>query len=244
VTAQDSWVKGVSGRFVLSRVGLQNTIDLGSTIAYARQSLTTGGSRHVSESADDLKFDLTLRPNETSESARRMRPFVRGLFDTEFTPTIDPQSGVANPRQLALRGSAGLLSSPGQHWRRLEVALALENDFGRPNVQWGFQTISDLVLPIGLVGRAEGSPVTYRLHNDATYMLPARRDSPRDLALRYNMVHEIVVPLIDELSLSSAADLYFFQGKVAGTRRPGVSVLLRVGLTYDRLWKPRYQPFL
>lgn len=58
------------------------------------------------------------------------------------------------------------------------------------------------------------------------------------------MIHEIIVPLVDELSLSAAADLFFFQGKVAATRTPGVSMLLRVGLTYDRLWKPHYQPFL
>ena len=136
------------------------------------------------------------------------------------------------------------MSVPRQHWRKFEMALALENDFGRPNLQFGFQTMSDLVLPIGLIGRAEGAQASYRLHNDATYMFPAHRDSPRDLALRYNMVHEIVVPLVDELSLTSAADFFFFQGKVSATHRPGMSVLLRIGLTYDRLWKPRYQPFL
>ena len=27
------------------------------------------------------------------------------------------------------------------------------------------------------------------------------------------------------------------------TRTPGMNMQLRVGLTYDRLWKPRYQPF-
>jgi hypothetical protein len=58
------------------------------------------------------------------------------------------------------------------------------------------------------------------------------------------MLHEILIPLVDELSLSVAADLFFFKGKVAETRRPGRSTLLRVGVTYDRLWKPRYQPFL
>jgi hypothetical protein len=59
-----------------------------------------------------------------------------------------------------------------------------------------------------------------------------------------NMVHELVLPLVDELSLSMAADFFFFQGKVSATRTPGMSMLLRLGLTYDRLWKPRYQPFL
>lgn len=57
------------------------------------------------------------------------------------------------------------------------------------------------------------------------------------------MVHEIEIPIAGELSLSIAADLFAFKGKVDATRQPGFSALLRVGLTYDRLWKPRYQPF-
>lgn len=244
VTARDSWVKGVSGRFVVSQVRFQNTLDFGTTIAYARQAVTSEGTRHVSESADDLKFDVTLSPTVRTGKERRMRPFVRGLFDTEFTPATDPASGMVNARQLALRGSAGMLTAPGKSWRQLELALAVENDFGQPNLQLGLQSISDLVIPLGIIARGVGARPTYHLHNDATYMFPARRDSPRDLALRYNMIHEIIVPLIDELSLSAAADLFFFQGKAAVTRTPGVSMLLRVGLTYDRLWKPRYQPFL
>jgi hypothetical protein len=244
VTAKDSWVRGVSGRFVASQVRLQNTVDFGTTISYARQEITSNGKRHVGESADDLKFDLTLRPTARAGSGPRMRPFVRGLFDTEFTPTIDPATGAPNAKQLALRGSSGFMASPGTYWRRAELAVAVENDFGRPNMQFGFQTISDLLIPIGVLRRTGIARPSYRLYNDATYLLPARRDSPRDLALRYNMIHEIIVPLVDELSLSAAADLFFFQGKVAATRTPGVSMLLRVGLTYDRLWKPHYQPFL
>jgi hypothetical protein len=82
------------------------------------------------------------------------------------------------------------------------------------------------------------------MRNEATYFLPAHLDGPSTLALRYNMVHELLIPLMDELSLSVAADMFVFQGKVAATRHPATSTLLRVGITYDRRWKPRYQPFL
>lgn len=57
------------------------------------------------------------------------------------------------------------------------------------------------------------------------------------------MMHELLIPLFEELSLSIAADVLAFRGKVPLTERLGVSAILRVGLTYDRLWKPRYQPF-
>ncbi len=84
--------------------------------------------------------------------------------------------------------------------------------------------------------------VVYRLRNDATYFLPAPGDTESNLAMRYNMIHELLIPLVDELALSVAADFFFFQGKVEATRQPGVSLPLRIGLTYDRLWKPRFQP--
>jgi hypothetical protein len=85
--------------------------------------------------------------------------------------------------------------------------------------------------------------VTYAWRNDLTWFLPTGHDTESDLALRYNMVHELLIPLVDELSLSVAADFFFFQGKVPATSGLGTSMLLRVGLTYDRLWKPRFQPF-
>jgi hypothetical protein len=132
---------------------------------------------------------------------------------------------------------------PGKYWRRVELGVAVENDFGRPNPQLGLQGRADLVRPFGEGGHADGSRPTYRMRNDLAYFLPASKDTEADLALRYNMVHELLVPLVDELSLSIAADFFFFQGKVKATSTPGMSMLLRLGVTYDRLWKPRYQPF-
>ncbi|CAN5163342.1 hypothetical protein BH23GEM2_BH23GEM2_24930 [soil metagenome] len=244
VIGNDSWVAGISGRFIVTHERLHNATDLGVAVAYARQGVRAGGSNHIGESADDLRFDVTFRPSVHASSGGRRRPFVRALFDTEFTPTVDPRTSVANEHQLLLRGSAGMLMLPGRYWRRVEVALALENDLGRPNLQYGVQSATDLVVPIGLFGLGRGPRPTYRLRNDFTYLFPAKRDAPHNLALRYNMVHEILIPLVDELSLSIAADMFFFKGKVEATRDPGMSALLRVGVTYDRLWKPRYQPFL
>ena len=84
----------------------------------------------------------------------------------------------------------------------------------------------------------------YRLTNDMTYFFPAPLDTDANLSLRYNQIHDIVVPLVDELSLAVSADLLFYQGKMPGSRTLGTASQLRVGITYDRLWKPRYQPFL
>ena len=241
VVARDTWVAGLSGRFVLTHERRTSATDLGFGFSYAKQSVD--GSE-VTESADDYRIDLTLRPSMLAELGARWRPFVRGLLDSEFTPTEAPDS-TRNPRQVAVRTVAGMLALPGPTWRRAEVGLAIENDFGRPNLQFGIQARADMERRLGAAPRigAGGGQVTYRLRNDLTYFLPASRDTEANLALRYNLVNELLIPLVDELSLSVVADFFIFQGKVAATRSPGMNMQLRVGLTYDRLWKPRYQPF-
>ena len=240
--APDAWVAGVSGRFVVSHDRRHSATDLGFGIAYAQQRITSGGPVRMTESSDDIKIDLTFRPSLRA-TAGRPRPFVRGLFDTEFSPTRDLVTGVSNPQQLALRGVAGFLLLPTLARRRAELGLAVENDFGRPNLQYGVQARLDVERRLSGSARVRINQVTYRMRNDLTYFLPAGQDTDADLALRYNMIHELIVPLVDELSLSIAADVLFFQGKVATTQTPGMSTQLRLGLTYDRRWKPRYQPF-
>jgi hypothetical protein len=126
----------------------------------------------------------------------------------------------------------------------MELAIAVENDFNAPNVQVGSQAVLEMLRPVGVPGRGGAPFATYRWRNDATYLLPSKGDSPGSLSLRYNMLHEVAIPLLDELSLSVAADMYVFRGKVPATRHLATSTLLRVGVTYDRLWKPRYQPFI
>jgi 2',3'-cyclic-nucleotide 2'-phosphodiesterase (5'-nucleotidase family) len=238
VISNDSWVVGLNGRFKLTYDRRTFASDFGLSVAYARQSARLGrGGRPVTESADDLKLDLTLRPKTLGRTTWRVHPFVRAVFDTEFTSTTDPVTGLDNPHQLALRGVGGVMFAQTRHWRDVELGVAIENDFGQSNVQFGFQGRAEFMQSIGPRG-----VVVYHLRNDATYFLPSGRDTESDLALRYNMVHEVVIPLVDELSLSMAADFFFFKGKVDATQTPGASMLLRVGLTYDRLWKPRYQP--
>jgi len=244
VTSADSWVVGTSSRFVLTRERLRSGTDVGLSVAYGRQGVTSGATPQVGESSDDLKLDVTLRPSFRSAQAGAFRMFARGLLDTEFTPTENPVSLADNPRQLAVRGSVGLLMLPRSRVRRAEFALAVENDFGNPNVQFGAFAFLDYQQPIGVPNRLGLAPATYRVRNEGTYFLPARLDGPSSLALKYNMVHELLIPLMDELSLSIAADMVFFQGKVPSTNHMATSSLLRVGITYDRHWKPRYQPFL
>jgi NAD(P)-dependent dehydrogenase (short-subunit alcohol dehydrogenase family) len=238
VASSDSWVVGLSGRMQFSHEARAFATELGFAVAYARQSQTLpSGDKRTNESADNFEIDLTVRPRGARITGSHLRPFLRGVFDSEFSATTDPVTGEKNPHQRALRGVSGVLLLPQQHWRRLEAGAVLQTDIGQPGVEYGVQVRSDFHRPIGPAGR-----LVYRWRNDATYLFPSSRDTASDLALRYHMINELLFPLVDELSISLAADLFLYQGKVEATRRPGMSLLLRIGLTYDRLWKPRYQP--
>lgn len=240
VIANNAFVAGTSGRFVLSREREATALDLGVSYAYAVQRITTAGKRDKVESADDYKIDLTLRPGPQKLLNRKSQPFLRGLFDSEFSPTVNTATNVKNPQQLSLRAVAGWLLFPGPRWRNTDVGLVLENDFGRPNPQAGIQSKSIYEVRFG---SSRAGSLTYRINNDFTYFFPAPQDTEANLSLRYNMVNDLLIPLVDELSLTVTADLLFFKGKVEQTSRPGVSTQLRVGITYDRMWKPKYQPF-
>jgi hypothetical protein len=238
VTADESWLGGFNGRFKLAQDRRVFSAESGLTVAYSKQSVTNvSGQKSATEMTDDLKLDLTLKPKPQGLLPWKAQGFARVLFDTEFTPTVNPQTGETNPRQLALRGSSGLALANSRHFRNVELGAAVENDFGRPNVQFGFQGRADFVQSFGPLGR-----LSYRLRNDLTYFFPAKRDDASSLGLRYGMIHELLIPLKDEMMLSVAADIFFFRGKTAETRALGSSLMLRIGLTYDRLWKPRYQP--
>jgi len=244
IRSKDAWVIALGGRLVLSRAMPTAVTDYGLTVAYGRQTVTADGSSDVSETADDIRLDATYRPTLSGEGwLGRFFPFARGELDTEFSPTENRVTQQKNPRQQAVRALGGVLMPANGRWPRREASLAVENDFGQPNVQVGVQSRVEYVRPVGKAPPPGSAPMTYRLRNDLTYLLPARRDNATQLALRYNQIHDLVIPLANELSLSVTADLFVFQGKVKATRGIGTNSQLRVGLTYDRIWKPRYQPF-
>lgn len=239
ILAKDAFVAGANGRFVLSREAQRAATDLGFGFAYATQKVRNNGTVDNVESADDIKLDLTIRPSTLRTQPDKLQPFARGLFDSEFSPTINSSTNIENPRQLSLRAVGGVLLTTKGNWRNTDIGLVLENDFGRPNPQLGLQSRSQYDKQLG---STRTGFLTYRLRNDLTYFFPAPKDTEANLGLRYNMIHDILIPLFDELSLSVTADLLFFKGKVEQTKQLGLSSQLRVGITYNRLWKPRYQP--
>ncbi|MEO5762546.1 MAG: hypothetical protein ABIR28_09580 [Vicinamibacteria bacterium] len=234
-TAQKSSLVGGGGRFRLVQDRKDFATEYGMTVGYSRQTTTsTAGKRLTQELTDDLKADITLRP-KIGSGAARFGPFTRATFDTEFTPTINPKTQESNPRQAALSGVAGIMKARGPRWRTLEVGGIVETDLSRHTLLAGASARAE--FQAGRNGR-----LNYRMRNDLTWFAYTGDADESVLSLRYNMVHEVLFPLFDELSLSVAADGFLFRGVTPATSKPGFSLMLRVGLTYDRLWKPRFQP--
>lgn len=234
-TAQRSGMFGASGRFRLVQDRQSFTTEYGATLAYSRQITTSiAGRRTTQELTDDLAVDITLRP-KIGDRASRLGPFARARFDTEFTSTVNPQTALPNPRQAALSGLIGLMRAPTPKWRALEIGGVVETDLSRHTLLAGVSARAEFQA-----GR--GGRLNYRLRNDLTWFAYTGDADQSVLSLRYNMVHEVLFPLFDELALSVAADAFLFQGATPATHKPGLSLMLRVGLTYERLWKPRFQP--
>lgn len=228
----------MDGRLVLSFDRERWGVDVGGETAYARQSGRQRTRSFVIESQDELQFDVRARRKRAGRQNRGPQPFVRGVYDTEFTPTDNLDTGEPNRHEQTVRGSGGVLLTPGHGWSFVELGGVVEEDLAYDALQAGVQVRADFVRPFGPLGR-----ILYRTRNDAAYYFPTSGDSPRQLGLSISTTHELVVPLVDELSLTVTADVFIFRGKVPETEKLGASAILRVGLTYDRLWKPRYQPF-
>ena len=239
-TSTNSSVIGTTTRFLLG-VDLEKLgVDLGVLAAFSQRKLTiprTGRTLAV-EPADDLQFDLRIRRKFQGSEYWQPQPFVRTVFDTEFTPTVNLFTGETNPHQSLMRGESGVLFTPGRGWNKLELGAVLEQDIALGGLEAGVRLTAQYEKNFGAPRR-----LNYRFSNDLLYFFPAEGDDTTDLGITYQMIHEILIPLVDELSLSVAADIFVFRGKVPAIHELGVSAILRVGITYERLWKPFYQPF-
>ncbi len=197
-------------------------------------------NERFTENQDDLRFssELEFRLLKFSlfDTALPLTPFIEGVYDTEFTPTINADTQMRNPIQSELRGVFGLGMPPGPRLKTFKTGLALRRDFNVPNnIEGGvdFKLVHEQPINAGL-----------RWNNDVDfrYFFPSPNDNASSLGLTAQWVSSVNLLLTDNLSLRFFADSYVFQGKLPSTSQIGASVILGVGLGYDRLWKPFYEP--
>ncbi|MEE9371785.1 MAG: hypothetical protein V3V00_01905 [Saprospiraceae bacterium] len=235
---RNSLILGVQGGFVLSLDKLKYELTLGTRVAYSQQSADVGADKYQrTETMDDFNIYLTYQYKGTKRKA--LHPFIRLVYDSEFTPTFNSTLEENNPKQKIIRNILGLSKEFSIKWPVLELGITAENDFSNNHYQFGLQGRS-----IGRFPLDKNWHVIYSLTNNFNYYLPTKNDTNRELSFKYNMIHEILVPLYGDISLSVAADFFLYRGKTEVNREPGLNMLLRLGFTYNRIWKPKYQKFL
>lgn len=235
IISENSFVIGTEGGFLASLDKEKSELNFGARMAFAQQSLNLdSGLVQKTENADDINVNITYKLRGRKRTS--FRPYTRMEYDSEFTPTLNRATGSENARQKILRNVIGISRGRTLKWPVLELGLHAENDFSNSNYQYGVQGRSLNRFPLD-----KNWNVLYSLTNNFYYYLPNKNDSARDLSIKYNMVHEVLIPLFGDISLSMAADLFFFKGKTVLNQEPGMSMLMKVGLTYNRLWKPKFQ---
>ncbi len=204
------------------------------------QALAADAKERFSENQDDLVFstELQLRLFEfpLGETRISLVPFLEGLYDTEFTATLNPETKLNNPLQSELRGVLGLSIPSGPRLKTFKTGLALRRDLNVPNnLEAGFDLKFVHEQPIN-------TSLKWKNDLDFRYFFPTPNDNASSLGLIAQWVSSLDVSLTQNLSLRFYADSYLFQGKLASNREVGASVILGVGLGYERFWKPWFEP--
>ena len=235
VIANNSFIIGADGGLILTMDKERFAWDFGTRLAFAEQRADVGVDEYQkTETMDDVNINLTLRYKGKKSNA--LAPFARLEYDSEFTPTFNTSTEQNNPRQQILRSTLGLSREYSRNWPVLELGLTGENDFSSKHYQYGVQGRSKGQFPLD-----KNWHILYLLTNNFNYFFPTANDTDRELSFKYNMIHELLIPLLGNISLSVGADFYFYKGKTEINNDPGMSMLMRVGVTYNRRWKPRFQ---
>jgi len=236
IISSNSLVIGFQGGFIMEYDKENYSLELGTNLSFAQQSADIGDGRtQKTETMDDININLTY--NFKGSSRKALHPFARLVYDSEFTSTFNTSLDQKNPKQKILRSILGLGKDFSAKWPVLEFGLTAENDFTNSHYQYGVQGRS-----VGRFPLDKNWHIIYSLTNNFNYYIPTKNDTDRELSFKYNMIHELLIPLHGDISLSVAADFFAFKGKTEINSEPGMSMLMRVGITYNRLWKPRFQP--
>lgn len=192
------------------------------------------------ENQDDLLFSSELQfylfEFPFGDKALQLIPYLEGTYDTEFTPTLQPNTQELNPLQAELSAIAGLSIPPGPMLKAFKTGVALRRDLNVPNnLEWGLQFKVDHEWPLN-------ADLKWTNNLDLKYFLPSSNDNASSLGLISQWISALKVSLTDNLSLRFFADAYIFQGKLPSNSELGSSIILGIGLAYDRIWKPFYEP--
>jgi hypothetical protein len=231
-TTPDNFSFAVRGTLGLTYEGPDLAWETAARFVYARTVLDVVSDRPTPDQADDLVTSSELRINAVrlglGQSDVRVVPFFRGELDTELTPT----SSTA-PRQLLLRGSAGLVAYPGPRLREVRLGAVFQSD-----VADGTDLHRDFGFTFGyLLEWPVVSSLIFSSRLDARWLLADRDDRAADLGLFASFVNKLSLPVLRSVSVFVFADVVLVRGKVPETDVLGGSYILGGGLELSRAFK-------
>jgi hypothetical protein len=240
VNSPNSFVLGVAGRWEVGYDRSGYRLAFGTSADYRRLSQDSPRrGKFQTTTADDLRVDFSAT-SKRPPGARTWRPAALGRveYDSQFGRTENPVTRELNPKEKLLRGYFGIAAPPQARWTILEFTGIVERDIHYQQTDWGIGGRAAYRRAFGFDRR-----LSFVHDSQLLYLFTANQKESSGLGLRYRMLDELLIPLAAELSLSVGMDILLFRGKARSIQPLGWSTIFRVGLTYDRLWKPRHQPF-
>ena len=199
--------------------------------------------------------DLTLAEAETSDDVRwstslsvpawaipvgkpvQAMPFTELLFDTEVSPTLD-DTGAQNPKQRDLSLTAGLAARPVGIVQTLRVGAFANRDLSRLDEK-----------PTEYGGRLEWGTskriidaLTWTTLGNLQVWANTRDDDPSDLRFRALAETRLALPLARWLAISTYAQGFALQGRVAETDTLGAAWTLGAALDMAGAFELNRQP--
>jgi hypothetical protein len=172
----------------------------------------------------------------------RSEAFASASYESQFGPLPTATRAPTLPPLAVGRLNAGAAFFAPQVLRELRLGLVAQQDLKReplydPARRWRAPGLSVGVECAGTVGYELGR-VGVETTGGFRWLAPRPdADTPRDLALTANLRAALKGRVMDGVSVSGFMDAYLFQGKQASDR-PGLSLILGIGIAADRRWKP------
>lgn len=204
--------------------------------AFQRMEFTASGQSIVQEQNDNAQlsseFRLKFIQLQIQNSALALIPFVNADYQTEFTPTVDQETGAPNARRQELSGIAGVVLYPRTWLKEIRLGAIAKNDLAVATGKFepGVQLAGVLEAPLG--------PLTLAVDANLKNYFLTPEDTPADLGLLGQVGAGLQIPLWSGFGLRVGLDALVFSGKTASARSLGTSWMPSVGLVYNATWKP------
>lgn len=203
---------------------------------YQQATFQVGNTSVMQKLSDNMELDSEVRLKfvklQAQKSSFSLVPFLSANYQTEFTPTVDQQTGSSNPRRRELSGIAGMVLYPQSWLKEIRLGVIAKDDLAAAStkIQPGAQLASGIEQRLG--------PMTLNLDMDLKNYFLTPDDTASDLGFVGQFNAGLSFPLWSGFSLRVGVDSLLFSGKVASNRSLGNSFTPSVGLTYNTTWKP------